>query len=284
LSKVEAEQMLDMVFANQLTIKATRSFISNYAVQTMRYLYPNINDKGYLALRKRWIKAANEIGNDNDSNAESRLAAANPSIELYRLEKPKEAFPPAFIAALQKLVAKTEKEAKTPYERQSLISTGAYLLRQIGDYDGERALLIAEVSRNESPWYFYSSLSALEEELKNDKAAQLWATKAREAAQGRASKIQWITSDILLNTRIKSAEQKTYLLNLSKEYYKVSSELQDGFVGRNWLRAAKIKDALGPWRKDPEFRVVFAMYQKLCNQQEAESEKNCQKHFSELQQ
>ena len=118
--------------------------------------------------------------------------------------------------------------------------------------------------------------------MKNEKAAQTWAAKARESVVGRASKIQWITNDIILNAKIKNADQKAYMLNLTKEYYETATTLDDGFSGRNWARAKKVSDSLKDWHKDPAFTTLFSTYEKKCSGLEKESRKNCEKHFAEL--
>ncbi|MCX6131298.1 MAG: hypothetical protein NTX25_19840, partial [Proteobacteria bacterium] len=110
------------------------------------------------------------------------------------------------------------------------------------------------------------------------------AAKAREPVQGRASKIQWITSDLLLNTQLKGPEQKTQVLTLTKEFYAAATALSDGFSGRNWLRAERVRESLKEWQKDAAFVSIFSAYEKLCKQQNKESQSNCQKHFSLLSQ
>lgn len=280
--KSEVNRYLDVVFANKVSIQATRPFLNSAATPTVEFLYGKNKGKASDALKKRWLKAAAEIAANTSNSVDTRLEAWNPAIEFQKMENPQGPFPAKLKADVQKAAADADKNAKTPFERHSAISSAAYLLRQVGDFDGARKLLEAEVAKTDTPWYYYSSLASLEQELKNDKAAQTWAAKARESAQGRATKVQWITNDLLLNARIKSPDQKVYLLNLTKEFYDVTTGLHDGFSGRNWTRAKNVQTSLKDWRKDPAFVAVFAQYEQRCAKLESESQKNCQKHFAEF--
>jgi protein disulfide-isomerase len=280
--KMESKRYLDAIFASKDTIQAARSFINYNAKQTAEFLHGKPKGKAYDDLKKRWLKAAATIAGNADNSVDTRLAAWNPAIEFQKLEAPNAAVPAKLKSDVQAAAAQADQNAKTPFERHAVVSSAAYMLRQVGDFDGARNLLEAEAAKTDTPWYYYSSLASLEQELKNDKAAQGWAAKARESVVGRASKIQWITNDIILNAKIKNEDQKAYMLNLTKEYYDTATSLDDGFSGRNWTRAKRVSDSLKDWHKDPAFTALFSTYEKKCSGLEKESQKNCQQHFAEL--
>jgi protein disulfide-isomerase len=280
--KLESKRYLDAIFANKETIQAARSFINYSAKSSAEFLYGKPKGRAYEDLKKRWLKAAAEIANNPGNSVDTRLAAWNPAIELQKFEAPDAPVPAPLKADVQKAAQQADQNAKTAFERHAVISSAAYMLRQVGDFEGARKLLESEAAKTDTPWYYYSSLAALEQELKNDKAAQTWAAKARESVVGRASRIQWITNDIILNAKIKNADQKAYMLSLTKEYYETATSLDDGFSGRNWTRAKKVSDSLKDWQKDPAFVTLFSSYEKKCSGLEKESQKNCEKHFAEL--
>jgi protein disulfide-isomerase len=280
--KIESKRYLDAIFTNKDTIQAARSFVNYSAKPTVEFLVGKPKGKAYEDLKKRWLKAAAEIAANPNNSVDTRLAAWNPAIEFQKLEAPDAAVPAKLKADVQAAAGQADKSAETAFERHAVISSAAYMLRQVGDFDGARKLLETEAAKTDTPWYYYSSLASLEQELKNEKAAQTWAAKARESVVGRASKIQWITNDIILNAKIKNADQKAYMLNLTKEYYETATTLDDGFSGRNWARAKKVSDSLKDWHKDPAFTALFSTYEKKCSGLEKESQKNCEKHFAEL--
>jgi protein disulfide-isomerase len=280
--KLEAKRYLDAIFASKDTIQAARSFINNGAKSTVELLFAKPQGKAYEDLKKRWLKAAAEVAANSTNSVDTRLAAWTPAIEFQKLEAPEAAVPAQLKANVQAAAQQADKNAQTAFERHAAISSAAYMLRQVGDFEGARKLLETEAAKTDTPWYYYSSLASLEQELKNEKAAQTWAAKARESVVGRASRIQWITSDIVLNAKIKNADQKAYMLNLTKEYYETATSLDDGFSGRNWARAKRVSESLKDWHKDPAFTALFANYEKKCSGLEKESQKNCEKHFADL--
>jgi len=280
--KMESKRYLDVIFASKESTQAARSFVNYNAKQTAEFLFGKPKGKGYEDLKKRWLKAAADIAGTASNSVETRLAAWNPAIEFQKLEAPNGPVPAKLKADVQGAAAQADQNAKSAFERHATISSAAYMLRQVGDFEGARKLLETEAAKTDTPWYYYSSLASLEQELKNDKAAQTWAAKARESVLGRASKIQWITNDIVLNAKIKNEDQKGYMLNLTKEYYEVATSLEDGFSGRNWARAKRVSDSLKDWQKDPAFTTLFSTYENKCSGLEKESQKNCQEHFAEL--
>jgi protein disulfide-isomerase len=280
--KMEFKRYLDAIFANKESAQAARSFVNSNAKQTAEFLFGQPKGKGYEDLKKRWLKAAADIAGTTSNSVDTRLAAWNPAIEFQKLEAPNGPVPAELKADVMGAVAQADQNARTAFERHATISSAAFMLRQVGDFEGARKLLETEAAKTDTPWYYYSSLAALEQELKNDKAAQTWAAKARETVVGRASRIQWISNDIILNAKIKNAEQKGYMLNLIREYYEVATSLNDGFSGRNWTRAKRVSDSLKDWQKDPAFTLLFSTYAKKCGGLEKDSQKNCQQHFAEL--
>ncbi|HYX39515.1 MAG TPA: thioredoxin family protein [Oligoflexus sp.] len=280
--KMEAKRYLDAIFASKESVQGARGFINYNAKQTAVFLYGKPAGKGYEDLKKRWLKAAGDIAANPANSVDTRLAAWNPAIEFHKLEAPNGPVPAKLKADVQAAATQADKNAGTAFERHAVISSAAYMLRQVGDFSGARQLLETEAAKTDTPWYYYSSLASLEQELKNEKAAQTWAAKARESVVGRASKIQWITSDIVLNAKIKNADQKAYMLNLTREYYDVATSLNDGFSGRNWARAKKVSESLKDWQKDPAFTALFSSYEAKCSGLEKESQKNCQQHFAGL--
>jgi protein disulfide-isomerase len=143
-------------------------------------------------------------------------------------------------------------------------------------------MLVAEAERTDTPWYYHSSLSALEQELGRTEEARAWSEKARKSAAGRATRLQWIANDILLNAKLEGPGQRGYLLALAGEFYELATSLGDGFSGRNRTRADQVARALEPLRADPELGRLHARYRQRCERLPEEGKKSCQAHFEAL--
>ncbi|WP_164843923.1 thioredoxin family protein [Croceicoccus ponticola] len=92
---------------------------------------------------------------------------------------------------VRKWVAKVDKDAGDELVRKSVISYAAVALDEIGDRDAARKLLLAEVGKSQSSYYYMSVLSGFAQEDGDKMAAVDWARKAYEAAKGPATRVQW---------------------------------------------------------------------------------------------
>lgn len=271
---------LDLIFKENAG--PLRVFINNKAGSIVAWLHPKAQGSDYESLKKKWLSAAARIASLEEASIDTRLWAVYPRLEFFKAERPKEAVPAELKKEVQTAVELADRQATQPFDRHAVISGAAFLLRKVQDYERAEELLKAEAARSDTPWYYYSSLAALEQERERKKEAQNWAALARQSAEGRASKIQWITSDILMNAKPQEPQEKAYLLSLASEYYELATMLSDGFVGRNRARAKKIEEALKSLSQDPEFTRVFKKFEARCAQLLGDNQKNCRQHFQSL--
>lgn len=68
--------------------------------------------------------------------------------------------------------------AKTAEERQSTISDAAWMLSEIGDSNEAEQLVMTEVSRSQTPYYYMPRLAAFAEQRGDTKTALSWLEKA----------------------------------------------------------------------------------------------------------
>ncbi len=277
----EAKALLEPLLQDKKAVETARSFVVNQAASVLGKLYPDPKVPAYQKTKKLWLEAAEHIEADPKASVDTRLSALRPAFECFRLEQPEGKIPDSLKKQVQTAVALADERAQSEYERHAVISGAAYFLRQVGDGEGARRLLEAELARTNTPWYYQSSLASLELEAGHPKKAQEWSAKARASAQGRATKIQWITNDILLNAKHLDKDQSVYLQSLAKEYYQIATSLNDGFSGRNKTRSQRVLEALMPLKADPEFKKVLTTYAPLCQKQSGESRAACEAHFQQ---
>jgi protein disulfide-isomerase len=123
--------------------------------------------------------------------ADARLSAAITELALYRQQHPDTPVPDALQQKARQRVAAADKAATTDHERQATISTAAYLLRQAGDDAAAEKLLLAELDRSASAYYYMPELAELAEARGDRQAALGWLRKAYDGAQGPATRVQW---------------------------------------------------------------------------------------------
>ncbi|UQA55258.1 thioredoxin family protein [Polyangium aurulentum] len=275
-----APALLDIIFADDEAAWASRAFVNHRAADMAAWLHPGAAGEGYERLKARWLGAASSIRGRAEASVDVRLWTVGPALDFHRHERPEGPVPEALRAEVLAAVRLADERARSAYERHAAISGAAYLLRRVGANDEARRMLIAEAERSDTPFYYHSSLSALEGELGRTEEARAWSEKARKSAAGRATRLQWIANDILLNAKLEG--QRGYLLALAGEFYELATSLGDGFSGRNRTRADQVARALGPLRGDPELGRIVARYRQRCERMPEEAKKSCRAYFEDV--
>ncbi len=137
------------------------------------------------------LLAALQADAGDRATAEDRLDWVLVEIDLARQQQPDGPLPEPLVAKTRAAVAAVDAASHSAYERQAIISTAAYALQQAGDDAGAEKLLLDELPRSHTPYYYMPDLADLAEK-RGDKAAALdWLRKAYEGAQGPATRVQW---------------------------------------------------------------------------------------------
>jgi hypothetical protein len=145
-------------------------------------------------------------------------------------------------------VARADRETTDPYARGAVISTAADALAQAGLMPESDALLTAELSRSQSPYYYMLGLAA-NAKKRGDKAAALdWHEKAYAAADGPATRLQWGASYV--SALVELAPQDKQRIESAASH--VIGELDakpDTFFGRNQKSLERMGKRLAAWNK-----------------------------------
>lgn len=273
-----AIQELSWLYGDATTTTAARSLFA-YSPNVEVWLYPN-DDAQAPDADRRWLGAAVLVTQAKDSSVDTRLWASVAPMLLHGSRYPDKALPKELRDLVVREVARSDQEAKSPYERKAVISGAATLLRDVGDFDGARKLLSKELRKTDTPWYLLASLAHLEKAAGHeDKALELIA-KARKSAKGRASKLQWIQADVAMTAGIKNRRQVPRLATLLADFYDTASSLDDGFQGRNARTAAKVADSIRPFLDQNPIKKIVSKAAKRCYEQKRPT--NCQEHFTGL--
>ncbi|AKT42092.1 thioredoxin family protein [Chondromyces crocatus] len=310
--RAEAQRYLDAIFVDPTAWRAARTFITMRATDVLQWLYgdmprappapgttpssssppavetahatapaaPAMADEA--TLRQRWLEAAEALGKDENASRETRLWSVRPTLDIARREQPQGALSEPLRDRVEKAVQAAVLAAESRSERQAIVSGASYLLRHAGSPHRARALLIAESRRDATPWYYYTLLSALEQELGRMDEAHRWSAEARKSASGRATRLQWMANDIALNAERSGADQRAYLLALVDQYYTLATQLDDGFSGRNRSRAEQVARALAPHKQDRDVITMLARHRPRCSTLPEERRAFCERHFDAL--
>ena len=274
--------LFEHIFKSKDTILASRSVILYDAKKILSWSASHLGKPQLENVYSKWESAAKLISTNAESSIDSKLWASYVPLRIYRLRHGDSAsFTKNMLASIKNAVMQADKQAKTAFERKSVITGAAYLLRKIEAYGAAKELLEKELKTSKTPWYIQSSLSRLEEVQGNHKKALFWSGKARESAQGNATKIQWTVSDLLLTIKLEPTEL-VKIERLLEEYYQLTFSLADGFLGRNQVRANKVLRGIKSLPDNKKLSASFLKNQKKCQLLKAKNAENCEDFFKNL--
>ncbi len=110
---------------------------------------------------------------------------------LAKLDAPDAPVPAALVDLARKAVAQVDAATTDPYARQSAINSAAGLYWEAGLGEDANRLLVAELEKSKSPYYFMLDLADLAEKAGRTDEAVQWLERAYAGAEGPATRFQW---------------------------------------------------------------------------------------------
>lgn len=280
--KAESLSFYNEIFKSERTIIAARTSILDDFENILDWSKKYLGANQFATILQKWENSSKIIQNSAEASLDNQLMASYIPINIYRLQVGEsDPLPQSLTKSVKEAVLRANKLAASTFERRSVITSAAYLLRQIEAFEDAEQLLKQELKVSKTPWYIESSLSRLAEVQNKPEQALLWSAKARESAQGKATKIEWTVNDLLLSVKIqKNNTQK--IAALLEDYYQLVFSLNDGFLGRNQIRANKVLRSLNSLDSTSKLNPIYLSYQGKCKKLANQNAKNCQLHFSAL--
>jgi protein disulfide-isomerase len=188
--QIQIRALLAAILANPDEIKRNR-FTLMYSGADVLKLAGGAAEEHH-ALEQGVIDALDRLYADESLSTDNRLLTVNTELDIHALEAAKGApVPPALLEKVRQRVAWADSAARTPVERQAVISDAASLLEKAGDVAGAEKMLTAELKRSATPFYYMPDLAHFAEE-RGDKAKAIdWLKQGYETSTGTASRVQW---------------------------------------------------------------------------------------------
>jgi thiol-disulfide isomerase/thioredoxin len=188
-----ALKQLQAVVADPVQVRDHFSALVHAADDMALLLTPEGSaDRAQLAaaMDRAFARAATEIRMSQSDRLTATLARVRLAQKVHPGGGP-EAVPAALAQTVRAEAARADRETTDRYERQSVISTAAYLLREAGLIDESDAMLRRELARSPAPYYFMLSLGSNAKKRGDHAAALHWYRRGYEAAVGPATRLQW---------------------------------------------------------------------------------------------
>ena len=279
---------LDPAIAKRLEIILSSSSLTLASWDSLAYYMeeilalPMIDDAHKVTLAALWANSIFDLRFDEALSKAEKLAGWVPKLQLAtRGDQPLE-------EDLQKLLRAELKAADeaTPdsFERQSVINQISHIYREAGLVNDAKGLLLAELEKSASPYYFMSGLGSLAEKADNFDEALAWRKRAYENSVGVATRFQWGANYVLAMIRLAPEDHQAIAVRASAllSEFDVPGEL---FAGRNFRTLKRLNENLRSWRQEqkPETLAFEPEVEKLCDDQKEASlqQQNCRSLFVE---
>jgi len=193
--------------------------------------------------------AAAQWADDFWLGAPDRLAAVRLQMRLTRLLTSTRGLQQQVLERVEAALA----ESADPYERHTLVNTAVSALNDAGLAERAEQVLLAELPRSHSPYYFMLSLATAAKRRGDMTAALDWYQKAWNAAVGPATRLQWGVT--YLNGLMELSPRDEERIRLAEQGLRadIAAAGPDAFEQRNLAQLQKLRDEKWlPGRADTE--------------------------------
>jgi len=202
------------------------------------------------ALVQAWTAALDRLGNDAalPLSAPEQLSVLRARVLLAQLDAPDAPLPPALLAQIRTTVARVDAETTDPYARQAAVNAAAGIYWEAGLNDDANRMLVAELEKSKSPYYFMLDLAELAKKAGHKDEAVQWLARAYEGAKGPATRFQW-GSSYLVGLIEMTPENSQAIEKVGLEVLGELDDSPDAFYQRTRLRLEQLSTKLLDWGK-----------------------------------
>jgi thioredoxin-related protein len=274
-------QRVNRVLADPAAARQYADVLANYAPEMVKAL----SDEG-SAQRAPLVVAFNtalrRLENDPALSRGDRISALIGRVQIARLGQPQDAvrvrLPAALTKEVKAHVLRDDREITDGYERQAVITAGAYALAQAGLWDDSNALLQANLAKSHSPYYLMSQLGSNARKLGQTDQALRWYGDAFTQSEGPATRLQWGTG--YLSALVDLAPQDSQRIEQTAAQLITEAGKDAGaFSGRSARVLQRLGRKLVGWTGEGERTAVLQRLQRqldaVCAQVDAEDRATC---------
>ena len=209
-------------------------------------------------LTDAWRAALGRLTSGPDAVALSgpeQLNAVRAMMLLARLDAPDADLPPELLDEARRAVARVDASTTDAYARQAAINAAAGLYWEAGLDEDANRLLVAELEKSKSPYYFMLDLAELARKAGREDEAVEWLARAYAGAKGPATRFQWGYS-YLVGLLEMTPEDTAGIERVALEVLGELDGSPDAFYQRTRMRLEQLSAKLLEWGAVPEHSPV----------------------------
>jgi len=225
------------------------------------------------AMRNSLSQALATLEGSGQLSRGDRVSALIGRIDLARIGQPRDAVkvdvPDALRQEVRRHVQRDDQEITDGYERQAVVTAGAYALARVGLWKDSDDLLKANLSRSHSPYYLMSQLGGNARRQGDIPAALGWYGQAFEKSEGPATRLQWGSG--YLSALVEMAPKDAARIEqVADTLFREAAADPGAFAGRSVRSLQRVGKRLRSWSADGQHAATMARLQKsldtLCRQ------------------
>jgi len=228
----------------------------------------SVSDEGSdarSAVVAQFQTALRRLQADASLSRADRLGALIARIDLARLGQPREAaqvrLPADLLEEVRAHVARDDREITDAYERQAVVTAGAYALGRAGLWADSDALLRSNLARSHSPYYLMSQLGSNARRRGETAEALRWYAQAYERSEGPATRLQWGSG--YFGALVDLAPQDAARIEaLAAQLFKEAAADGGAFSGRSARSLQRVGRKLVSWNADGRQAAVLQRLQR----------------------
>jgi len=197
-----------------------------------------------------------------------QLKAVRAKLLLARLDAPDAAPSPELLDEARQAVARVDAATTDSYARQAAINAAAGLYWEAGLKDDANRLLVAELEKSKSPYYFMLDLAGLAQKAGREDEAVQWLERAYAGAQGPATRFQW-GYNYLVGLLEMTPEDSARIERVGLDVLGELGNSPDAFYQRTRMRLEDLSAKLLEWGASGERAAVVerlrARTGEICN-------------------
>jgi len=221
---------------------------------------PGSAERGQLT--SAWNAALDGVasgGGGTALSAPERLNLIRARVLLAQLDAPDAPIPPALIDEARKAVARIDAETTDAYARQAAINAAVGLYWEAGLDEDANRLLVAELEKSKSPYYFMLDLAELAKKAGREDEAVQWLARAYDGAQGPATRFQW-GYNYLIGLLEMTPENAPAIEKVGLQVLDELDGSPDAFYQRTRMRLDQLSAKLLDWaRTGEQAKVIDAL-------------------------
>jgi thioredoxin-like negative regulator of GroEL len=282
---------LSQILDSQELVLACWDYLAYWPEEIDRVL--NLEGEARSALRSKWQDAVLRAMHHPTLSVAEQLGGWFPYLTFYLEddEDGKKVLPETVIEAIRTDARSADDQTRNAYARQSVVNMIRYLYSSAKLKVDARQLLLAELERSASPYYFMSSLASLSASEEKTEESLKWRRMAYEASTGTATRFQWGVSYVRALIRLQPDDHASITTTSVALFDELGSGGGEVFLGRNFRYLSRLNDQPRAWKDEHGtqmgqaslLQVFDARLESLCAQQEPASigESHCNQLLTE---